>query len=116
MKNDQKISHLDLFTIICAGIGILADIITISAILILTKSDKTAPFAIWLLALVSIVITIILIGFFSRRFFVNRTRTLITEVNEVNYQRIESGSRTLSITCGMILLMLYSLTLLLPSI
>ena len=110
-EDKSKISHLDWFTIISAGIGLLADAITISSILILTNSDKTAPFAIWLLAFVSILITVILVGFFARRLFVNRTNKLVTDIDVKNYQRIESGARALTITSGIILLTLYSVTL-----
>jgi uncharacterized membrane protein len=97
-------SRLDWFSIISMCIGLIADVVTISAVLLLTNVNQTAPAAIWLLTLASIFITIVLIGFFSRRFFAKRCIDIYAGINKKNIQRIRTGARKVTTICAVILM------------
>lgn len=105
----SKMSSLDIFTIISAIIGLLADAITISTIIFITNTDYPKTYTIWILSLTSIIVTILVISFIARRMLVNRMRRRSVELTEFICERVESGATAISVTSGTIFIILYSL-------
>ena len=116
----QRLSKIDKFGISTGLIGLLADTISLSALssasnvaglpsstTLSDASNSQIPLHVWLLVFVSIVYTIAIINFYTRRYFHKRNLQDLQPLNLLEVRQIEKGALTFTKLIGLPLLTCY---------
>ncbi len=93
-EESKGLSKLDIFGLVSGSIGLIADVISLSALFALTSASVQVPTFNWVSTLVLIVYTSVIVGFYSRRiiFYINRRDTTKEKFTKRDFDRIEHAS------------------------
>jgi hypothetical protein len=70
------LSKLDIFGLVSGSIGLIADVISLSALFTLTSASIQVPRSSWVTTIILLIYTGLVVGFYSRRLlcYLNRGR------------------------------------------
>lgn len=116
-KRSGSLTKLEWFGLVSGVIGLVADVYSLSQIFTASKNTSSATTQgllaintqIWILVLLSIIYTVFIFAFFSRRIFSLRHISADGVLSDENYGRIEAGAKSLTRILGMTLLSAYTI-------
>jgi hypothetical protein len=115
MGTKKGLSSLDVFGLISGLIGLVADVISLSALFGLTQANLSIPTSSWVTSLILIFYTSIVVGFYSRRILchINRKKLADTNLDTDTCDRIEKAATIIGyvITATLCLMFIYSIIL-----
>ena len=114
-KNDHhnRMSGLDWFALSTGLIGLVADFITIAALVRLDGSHYVAPVVIWVVAPVLIMYTTIILSFYARRISLIRHISIKPLLSQEVLNKINKGGIVSAQIIGTPLLLLYGVSMVL---
>jgi len=111
-ENKKGLSKFEVFGLTSGSLGIIADVISLSALFKMTSAGVEIPRSSWITPLILIIYTGVIVGFYSRRLlcYLNRGRAKNEKITKRGYARIEQASIAITylITGTLWLMLLYS--------
>ncbi|MET0626581.1 MAG: hypothetical protein ABW250_26840 [Pyrinomonadaceae bacterium] len=96
----ESLTRFDWFGIISGVIGLIADVIAISSVLIMSQKGQDVSTALWLISFVGIIYTTFVVSFYARRVFTANHKLKGGELTPKSQKTIDSGSAALTIVVG----------------
>jgi len=93
-EESKGLSKLEVFGLTSGSIGLVADVISLSALFKLTSAGVEIPKSSWITPLILITYTGVIVGFYSRRIlcYLNRGKAKEDRFTKQGYNRIEHAS------------------------
>jgi hypothetical protein len=108
----KKLTSLDWFGIVTGLIGLIVDVIALSAIFSLPQSKEyTFNTSLWLLAATSLIYTITVISVYARRVFCIRYRGRVRSLSIEKVAKIERGVTGIIFGIGLPIFLTYAISL-----
>jgi len=107
-KKKIDLSNLDIFGLVSGIIGLIADVISLSALVGLTKANISIPVTSHVTSVILIIYTLMIAGFYARRIlvYINQKKIARKQMT-IDYKKIEVGARVVVCVLAASLFTLY---------